>query len=102
LLDGPVWYRDWTTTHDHPLKIIDCSVELSSNDSMGQVSGGFLKCRGPLKEVAWRYCVTNNWNNLSKRPFQLVLYEINDLYKKILTRAEALLVTLRFQRTEEG
>jgi hypothetical protein len=102
-LGGPVWYRDWMTTHDHPLTIIDCSVELSSNDPIGQVSGGFLlKCRGPLKEVAWRYCVTKNWNNLSKRPIQLVLYEINELYKKILTRVEALLVTLRFQRTEQS
>jgi hypothetical protein len=51
----------------------ECSVELSSNDPMGQVSGGFLKCRGPLIEVSWTY--------YKETRHRIVLHDINELVK---------------------
>jgi hypothetical protein len=56
-LNGGIHYpcgSTHVTPDEHCITIIECSVELSSNDPMGQVSSGLLKCRGPLSKVLWR------------------------------------------------
>jgi hypothetical protein len=72
-IDGEVWYGRGSTIEtleDHRTTILECSVELSSNDPMGQVSGGFLKCHGPLMKGPWLYR-EGSLNNV-------VLYDINN------------------------
>jgi hypothetical protein len=72
-LNGEVFYNPSPIKKpdEYRITIIECSVELSSDDPMGQVSGGFLTCWGPLIEGSWLHD--------EEYPENVILYHIDEL-----------------------